>query len=160
MARSNLNEFNRKMREAQRELERDLNNAERKAQQELKREVDRVNRHNKRVADDCNRKIDTHNRKVVADAITKINALNRKANTHNERVIADINQRLRSPSSPVWYTDSERSLTDRVHQAVGSLDSREYDSFLSYEKKPGQRAIYANIRINCSLTRFYVTRFY
>lgn len=114
------------MREAQRNLE-----------QAYKREVDRVNRHNKRVVDDYNRKVDAHNRKIVADANAKINAHNRKAESHNRRVIDNINQRLRSATSPIRYTDSERALADRVHQAVGSLDPREYDSFLSYARIDG-----------------------
>ena len=126
MARFNINEFNRKMREAQRKLE-----------QEYKREVDRVNRHNKRVVDDHNRKVDAHNRKVVSDANAKINAHNRKAEAHNKRVIDNINQRLRSATSPIRYTDSERALADRVHRAVGSLDPLEYDSFLGYARIDG-----------------------
>lgn len=137
MARFNSNEFNRKMREAQRKLERDLKSAERKVQQELKREVDRVNRHNQRVVNDYNRKVDSHNRRVVADANAKINAHNRKADAHNKQVVGEINRRLRSASSPVRYTESERALADRVHQAVGTLDAREYDSFLSYAKIDG-----------------------
>ncbi len=137
MARFNINEINIKMREAQRKLERDLKAADRKAQQEFKRKVDRVNRHNQRVIDDHNRKVDAHNRRVVADANAKIDAHNRKADAHNKRVIDDINRRLRSSTSPVRYTDSEQALADRVHQAVGSLDPREYDSFLSYAKIDG-----------------------
>lgn len=139
MVRFNANELNRKIREAQRKLERDLKNAQRKAQQELKREVDRVNRHNKRVVDDYNRKVEAHNRKVVAETNAKISTHNRKADTHNKKVISEINRRLRSPSSSVRYTESEQALADRVHQAIGTLDSREYDSFLSYAKIDGSQ---------------------
>lgn len=56
MATFNINEFNRKMREAQQ-----------KAEQQLKREVDRVNSANKRAVDKYNRKVEAHNKKVVAD---------------------------------------------------------------------------------------------
>jgi len=119
MARFNANEFNRKMREAQR-----------RAEQQLKREVDRVNRANKKAVDDYNRKVDAHNRKVIADH-------NRRADTHNKKVIADLNRQLRSASSSIRYTEPERLLADRVHGAVATIDSREYDSFLSYARIDG-----------------------
>src|SRR5699024_7765371 len=37
----------------------------------------------------------------------------------------------------VRYTESERVLADRVHEAVASLDPREYDVFLSYARIDG-----------------------
>ena len=141
MATFNVNEFNRKMREAQR-----------KAEQQLKREIDRVNRANKRAVDDYNRKAEAHNKKVIADYNRKVEAhnkkvindynsrvrdYNRKADANNKRVIADINRQLRSATSGVRYTESERLLADRVHQAVGMLDAREYDTFLSYARIDG-----------------------
>jgi hypothetical protein len=141
MATFNVNEFNRKMREAQR-----------KAEQQLKREIDRVNRANKRAVDDYNRKAEAHNKKVIADVNRKVEAHNkkviadynsrvrdhnRKADAHNKRVIADINRQLRSASSEVRYTEPERLLADRVHQAVATLDAREYDTFLSYARIDG-----------------------
>lgn len=125
MARFNANEFNRKMREAQR-----------RAQQQLKREVDRVNRANKKAVSDHNRKVDAHNRKVVADH----NARVRKADAHNKKVIADLNRQLRTASSSIRYTEPERRLADRVHGAVAAIDSREYDSFLSYARIDGADA--------------------
>ena len=129
-----INEINRRLREAQR-----------RAEQEFKREVDRVNSankraiddynrraeaHNKRVIDDYNRKADAHNRQVMA----RINDHNRKAEAHNKQFIADLNRQLRSASSTIRYTEPERRLADRVHEAVATLDSREYDSFLSYAR--------------------------
>lgn len=126
MARFNANEFNRKMRQAQR-----------RAYQQLKREVDRVNRANKKAVDDYNRKARAHNRKVVADHNTRVTNHNRKAKAHNSKVIADLNRKLRSASSPVAYTEPEQRLADRVHRAVGALDPREYDSFLSYARIDG-----------------------
>lgn len=126
MARFNANEFNRKMREAQR-----------RAEQQLKREVDRVNRANKKAVDDYNRKVDAHNRKVVADHNTRVRDHNRRAGAHNKKVIADLNRQLRSASSSIRYTEPERRLADRVHGAVAMLDSREYDSFLSYARIDG-----------------------
>jgi len=119
MSTFNANEFNRKMREAQR-----------RAEQQLKREVDRVNRANKKVVDDYNRKVNAHNRKVITDH-------NRKADAHNKKVIADLNRQLRSASSIIRYTEPERRLADRVHEAVATIDSREYDSFLSYARIDG-----------------------
>ena len=126
MARFNANEFNRKLREAQR-----------RAEQQVKREVDRVNRANKKAVDDYNRKAAAHNRKVVADYNRQVDAHNRRADAHNKKVIADLNRRLRSATSGVRYTEPERRLADRVHRAVGAIDSREYDTFLSYARIDG-----------------------
>lgn len=126
MAKFNANEFNRKLREAQR-----------RAQQQLNREVDRVNRANKKVVDDYNRKAEAHNRKVIADYNARVRAHNRKADAHNRQVIANLNRQLRSASSIVRYTEPERQLADRVHEAVGTIDPREYDSFLSYARIDG-----------------------
>lgn len=141
MAGFNVNEFNRKLREAQRkteqEAQRKLREAQRKVEQEVKREVDRINRENKRAVDDYNRKVDAHNRKVIADHNAKVSEHNRKADAHNKKLIADINRNLRSASSTVRYTDSERLLADRVHHAVAAIDPREYDSFLSYARIDG-----------------------
>lgn len=126
MAKFSASELKRKMREAQR-----------RAEQQLKREVDRVNRANKKAVDDYNRKADAHNAKVIADYNARVREHNRKANAHNRKVIADLNRQLRSASSPVTYTEPERRLADRVHEAVGALDPREYDSFLSYTRIDG-----------------------
>lgn len=126
MAKFNANEFNRKIREAQR-----------KAEQQLKREVDRVNRANEKAVNDYNRKVEAHNRKVIADHNLRVRNHNRKADAHNKKVIADLNRQLRSASTGPRYTSSEQQLADRVHQAVATLDSREYDSFLSYARIDG-----------------------
>jgi hypothetical protein len=126
MARFNANDFNRKLREAQR-----------KAEQQIRREIDRVNRANERAVNDYNRRAEAHNRKVIADHNTRVREHNRKADANNRRVIADLNRRLRSASSSVRYTTSERQLADRVHRAIATLDSREYDSFLSYARIDG-----------------------
>lgn len=121
-----LAEFNRRVREAQR-----------KAEQQLKREIDRANRENKRLVDAHNRKVDAHNKRVVAQHNAAINTHNRRVSEHNRKVIAELNRSLRSATSPVRYTDSERQLVDRVHQAVATIDTREYDSFLSYARIDG-----------------------
>lgn len=126
MAKFNPNELKRKIREAQR-----------KAQQQVKREVDRVNRANKKIIDDHNRKVDAHNRKVVSDYNRSVRQHNQKADAHNRKVIADLNRQLRTASSPVRYSEPERQLADKVHEAVASLDPREYDSFLSYARIDG-----------------------
>jgi hypothetical protein len=36
-----------------------------------------------------------------------------------------LNRQLRSASSGIQYTQPERQLADRVHQAVAAIDSRE-----------------------------------
>lgn len=126
MAKFNPNELNRKIREAQR-----------KAQQQIKSEVDRVNRANKKLIDDHNRKVDTHNRKVVSDHNRSVLQHNQKADAHNRKVIADLNRQLRTASSSVSYSEPERQLADKVHEAVAALDPREYDSFLSYARIDG-----------------------
>jgi hypothetical protein len=114
-----------------------MRQAQRRAEQQVKREVDRINRANKKAVDDHNRKAKAHNRKVAADHNTRVRNHNRKAKAHNKKVIADLNRQLRSASSSVTYTEPERRLADRVHQAVGALDPREYDSFLSYARIDG-----------------------
>jgi len=126
MATFNANEYNRKLREAQR-----------KAERQMKQEIDRVNRANKRAVDEHNRKAEAHNKKVISDYNARVKTHNRKADAHNRQVIENINQQLRSASSIVRYTKSEQVLADRVHQAVASLDPREYDSFLSYARIDG-----------------------
>jgi len=126
MARFNINEFNRKLREAQR-----------KAQLEINRKVDRINRANKKAVDDYNRKARAHNKKVIDDYNAWVRDHNRKADAHNKRLIADINRQLRTATSGVRYTTPERELADRVYRAVGTLDPREYDTFLSYARIDG-----------------------
>jgi hypothetical protein len=54
---------------------------------------------------------------------------------------------LRSPSSTIRYTEPERRLADRVHEAVAMIDSREYDSFLSYARIDGAE-VAAELRSN------------
>jgi hypothetical protein len=141
MARFDANEFNRKMREAQRRMEQEINRqmreAQRRAEQEINREIDRVNRANKQAVDDYNRKAEAHNRKVIADYNARAEDHNRKAEAHNKQVIADLNRQLRSASSSIQYTEPERRLADRVHEAVSTIDPREYDSFLSYARIDG-----------------------
>lgn len=122
MATFNPSEFKRKMQEAQR-----------RAQRQLQQEIDRINRANKRAVDEHNRKVDAHNRKVIET----YNAGVRKVNAHNQKVIADLNRQLRSSVSTIRYTEPERQLADRVHTAVASLDPREYDTFLSYARIDG-----------------------
>lgn len=126
MATFNPNELKRKLREAQR-----------KAEQQVKREIDRVSRVNKRAVDDYNRKAEAHNKRVIDNINRDIRQQNQRAATHNRQLIADLNRQLRSTSSTVRYTESERVLADRVHEAVASLDPREYDVFLSYARIDG-----------------------
>jgi len=126
MAGININELNRRLREAQR-----------KAEQEFKREVDRVNRENKRIVDQHNRKVDAHNKKVIADYNAQVANHNRRADAQNKKVIDDLNRQLRTQSSRVVYTENERRLADRVYEAVSAIDDREYDAFLSYARIDG-----------------------
>lgn len=111
--------------------------AQRKAEQQIKREVDRINRANQKALDDYNRKVAAHNKKVVADHNARVRQHNQRADAHNRKVISDLNRQLRTASSVVRYTESERQLADRVHESVASLDPREYDSFLSYARIDG-----------------------
>ncbi len=129
MARIDVNEFNRRMREAQR-----------KAEEQLKREVDRVNRINKQRVDEYNREAEAHNRKVVADYNARVRDHNRKAEAQNQKVIADLNRQLRSASASMRYTEPERQFADRVYRAVAAIDPREYDAFLSYARIDGAQA--------------------
>ncbi len=151
MARFNANEFNRKLREAQR-----------RAEQQIRQQVDQINRANKRAVDEHNRKVEAHNRQVVADINARLReegrrtdarnrqaiaSLNSSVNDHNRRVqardrqrIAMLNQQLRSTSSVVRYTEPELRLADRVHEAVSTIDPREYDTFLSYARIDGYAA--------------------
>lgn len=126
MAGFNASEFNRKLREAQR-----------RAEQQVKQEIDRVNRANRRAVDEHNRKARAHNQREIADYNRRVKAHNRKADAHNKKVIDDLNRQLRSSTSTVRYTESERALADRVHHAVGAIDPREYDAFLSYARIDG-----------------------
>lgn len=129
---------------SQAELLRRMREAQRKAQQQIQREVERVNRENKRRADANNQKmqaaVNAHNRKVDAynrSISSQIDTHNRRVVQHNAKMIADLNRSLRSATSTVHYTDSERQLADRVHLAVAASDPREYDSFLSYARIDG-----------------------
>ena len=126
MANFDANEFNRKIREAQRKVEQQIN-----------REIDKINRANKKAIDDYNRKAEVHNKKVISDFNNSVREYNRKAETHNKKVIADLNRQLRSPSSSIRYTEPERQFVDRVHNAVAAIDPREYDTFLSYARIDG-----------------------
>jgi len=136
MATFDVNEFNRRLREAQR-----------RAEQEIKREVDRVNRANKQAVDDYNRRAEAHNKQVIANYNARVSDHNRRAEAHNKQVIVDLNRQLRSASSSIQYTEPERRLADRVHEAVATIDSREYDSFLSYARIDGA-AVAADLRSN------------
>lgn len=122
-------EFNRKMREAQRKFERDV-----------KREIDRVNRENKRRVDSYNRKVDAHNKKEIErvnrENRKQVDAYNRDVVRHNRTVVADLNKRL--SGAGVSYRPAERTLVDRVHDAIDFDDGREYDVFISYARIDGE----------------------
>jgi hypothetical protein len=148
MARFNANEFNRKLREAQRRVVQQYN-----------QRVDQINRANKQAVDNHNRKVEAHNRQVLANfnaqlreaerranarrqtAVSNLNAAisdhNRRVQAHDRQAVAEMNRKLRSASSTVRYTEPERRLADRVHEAVAAIDSRDYDSFLSYARIDG-----------------------
>lgn len=137
MAGISASEFNRRIREAQRKAEQDLQRRLRDAQNQVKREVERINSQNQRTVDAYTRKVEAHNRKVISDHNSAVKQHNQKAETHNKKAIEEINRRLRSATSTVQYTDAERHLADRVHEAAAAIDSREYDSFLSYARIDG-----------------------
>lgn len=138
MANFNASQFNAQIRAAQR-----------RAEQQLRREIDRVNRANQRAVNEYNRKVDAHNKreidrvnranqKTVDDYNRQVAAANRQADAHNKRVIDDLNRRLQQGSTTVRYTEPERRLAERVHDAVAHLDPREYDTFLSYARLDGE----------------------
>lgn len=120
-------EFNRRMREAQRRAQR---------------EIDRVNRENQRRVDAYNRKIDTHNKREV-DRVNRENkrrvgAYNRDVERHNRKVVDDLNRQLHASTSSVTYRPLEEALVERVHGAIDFDDGREYDAFVSYARIDGE----------------------
>jgi hypothetical protein len=151
MARFDANEFNRRIREAQRraqeqynrEVDR-VNRANKQAVDDYNRraaahnrEVERVRRANQQAIDDYNRRVDAHNRSVISDHNARVRERNRKMDAHNREVIANLNRQFRSATTGIRYTEPELRLADRVYQAVGTLDAREYDIFLSYARIDG-----------------------
>jgi len=148
MATFNVNEFNRKLREAHR-----------KANQQLKQQVEQINRANQRAVDAYNLRVDAHNHRVVADFNAKAREHERRVDAQNRQAIAqlnssfknavrqaeasdrqrirELNRSLRSTTSSVRYTEPERRLADQVHEAVLASYPREYDSFLSYARIDG-----------------------
>lgn len=148
MARFNANEFNRKLREAQRRVVQQFNH-----------KVDQINRANRQAVERHNRRVDSHNHQVLANLTAQlresdrqqnvrrqqaggrlnaaINDHTRRAQSRNRQVIAELNRSLRSASSTVRYTEPERRLADRVQDAVAAIDPRHYDSFLSYARSDG-----------------------
>lgn len=140
MANFSASQFNAQVRAAQR-----------KAEQQYKREVDRFNRANQKSVDDHNRKVAAHNKremdrvnranqKSVDEYNRKVAAGNRAAEANNQRVVNDLNRKLQQSTPTVRYTEPERRLADRVHEAVTLLDQREYDTFLSYARLDGEEA--------------------
>lgn len=129
MARFNPNQIRQKIRQAEQKFKQQV----RKAERDIQREVDKVNRENRRKVDAHNRKVEAHNKKVISNH----NASARRRSTRNKQIIADLNRQLRSGSSGVRYTEPEQQLADRVHTAVGQLDPRDYDTFLSYARIDG-----------------------
>lgn len=108
MASFSASEFNRKLRQAQQQAEREMKRRIEAAYQKIQAEIRAENR--------------------------KIEAHNRRADTHNQKVINEINRRLASASRPevvVRYTPAEQELVDRVHAAL-PVDDRPYHLFCSY----------------------------
>jgi vacuolar-type H+-ATPase subunit E/Vma4 len=130
--RFNVSAFERRLRAAQRQAERDLKRAEDKANRE-------ADAHNRKVIADYNHRVDQHNRRVVADYNRQVEAHNRAADRHNRGVIDDLNRRLKNSAArpSVEYTPEERLLADRVQEAISVQDMREYHVFLSYARIDG-----------------------
>lgn len=133
MASFNANNFNRQIRQAQQN-----------AQRQLQRQIDQVNRANKQAVDAQNRQIkahnqrvDAHNRRVVDNLNAQLTAREAKINAHNRQLVSNVNRQVRSALNNVRYTETEQRLADRVHEAVAAVDPREYDSFLSYARIDG-----------------------
>lgn len=125
-------QFNQKIREAQRRTER-----------AVKQEVDRVNRANRTAVTDYNRKVEARNRREV-DRVNRANRKavddhNHKVDAHNRREVDRMN-RQRNAIGAAHYRPAERTLADRVHQAIEFDDGRDYDVFLSYARIDGEEA--------------------
>ena len=130
MATFNANEFNRKLRQAQRQAEQQLRAAQQRAQQQARQQLRAAERELQRQVDAENRRIQERNRRVDR-AVTQHN---RAADAHNKKVINEINRRLAQAAQPqvvVRYTLAEQEMVDRVHAAL-PVDDRESDLFCSY----------------------------
>jgi hypothetical protein len=124
LATFNVSEFNRRLRQAQQQMKR-----------EMKRQIDAANQ---KIAAE-NRRIQAHNRAVINNYNRAAEQQNRRAETHNKAVIGEINRRLALASRPqvtVNYTPADRELVDRLHAAL-PIDAREHDLFCSYARIDG-----------------------
>lgn len=126
MRRFNVSSLKQKVREAQRTAERKLREIQRKNEQRLRQRLAEIDR-----------KVEARNRLELANFNARVRERNRRAEARSKQVVAALNRQLRSPSSAVRYSEPERRLADRVHQAVSAIDEREYDSFLSYARNDG-----------------------
>lgn len=120
-------EFNRRMREAQRKAQR---------------EIDRVDRENKRRVDAYNRDVDRHKKREV-DRVNRenkrrVDAYNRDVERQNRKVVDNLNRQLRAAAPSVTYSPIEQALIERVHGAIEFDDGREYDAFVSYARIDGE----------------------
>jgi hypothetical protein len=139
VATFNASAFNRQVRQAQQQLERELNrqlrSAQQQAEREMRRQLDAVNR---QVAAE-NRKIEARNRTAINNYNRDVEQYNRRAEAHNKKVIDEINRRLAASSRPkvqVRYTPAEQEMVDRIHAAL-PVDDREHDLFCSYARIDG-----------------------
>lgn len=124
MATFSASAFNRQLRQAQQQVER-----------EMRRQIDAANRE---IAAE-NRKIEARNRTAINNFNRAVEQHNRRADAHNKQVIGEINRRLAAASRPqvvVRYTPAEQELVDRVHAAL-PVDDREHDLFCSYARIDG-----------------------
>ncbi len=138
-------EFNRRVREAQRQAQREMDRVNRENQRRVdaynrqveaanRREIDRVNLENQRRVDSHNRQVEAANRREI----DRVNRENQAADRHNRQVIDDLNKRLQSSPRTVTYTPSERALVERLHESISFDDGKEYDVFLSYARIDGE----------------------
>jgi hypothetical protein len=142
VAQFNAAEFRRKVREAERKAQRDLQREVDRVNRENQRKVDAFNREQQRKLDSHNRKAEQHNQRVVQafnQDVARVNAHNERANRQNQATIASLNRQLRS-TGPVRYTESEQVLADRVQHALSQQDDRGWDVFLSYARIDGAAA--------------------
>lgn len=120
-------EFNRRMREAQRKAQR---------------EIDRVNRENERRVEAHNRKVDADNKREI-DRVNRenkrrVDAYNRDVERRNRKTIDKLNRQLRASAPSVTYRPTEEALVERVHGAIDFDDGRQYDVFVSYARIDGE----------------------
>lgn len=118
-----VDQYNRRVKQANAEQKRAIEQHNRRVQQEQQR---RANAFNNEVA-----RVNSANRRVITEhnqQISKVNQRNKQVDAQNAKTIAELNRRA---GQTVRYTSAEEELVRRVNNSV-TVDEREFDAFLSY----------------------------